>query len=142
MGQVDDDGLDGLVYLRTMQVSPVKPTDRRAWRHAFTGGLIHVQVKSGASYVKSWTADHVEIAFGDMESKKQLWMKSPLPVALIYVKEEPIGRSPKRAWWVDLKSPTAYTERGTIVVPLKNRFQEGVECRRPFERLVLRLAAN
>lgn len=135
MGQVDDDGLDGLVYLRTMEIDPSRPTDRRKWKHNFTGGLIHVQIKSGASFVVARTLDHIEISFQDIDIKKLLWLKSPLPVALVYVQGEPVGRVPKSAWWVDLKSEGSYSPRGTIVVPLKNRFQAGVECRRPFERL-------
>lgn len=135
MGQADDDGFDGLVYLRTKHVAPERPTDRRAWTQQFTGGLIHVQIKSGASYVVARTTDHLEIAIPKLEKKKELWMKSPLPVALIYVKEEAVGKSPKSAWWADLKSPATYTGKNTVLVPLKNRFQEGLECRRPFERL-------
>lgn len=135
MGQTDDDGLDGLVYLRTMQIDSDKPTDRRSWKHLFTGGLIHVQVKSGASYVYACTPDAIEISISNLSAKKDLWMKSPLPVALIYVKEESLGKTPKTAWWADLKAPGTYSSRNTIIVSLKNRFQEGIECRRPFERL-------
>jgi hypothetical protein len=135
MGQADDDGLDGLVYLRTMQVDASKPTDRRSWKHLFTGGLIHVQVKSGASYVYARTPDEMEISIANLSAKRDFWMKSPLPVALIYVKEEPLGKTPKSAWWADLKSPGTYSPRNTIRVSLRSRFQEGIECRRPFERL-------
>lgn len=135
MEQVDDDGLDGLVYLRTMEIDPNRQTDRRTWKYLFTGGLIHVQVKSGASYVVARTSDHIEVSFRDLYAKKALWQKSPLPVALIFVQQEPVGRTPKSAWWVDLKSVGSYSPRGSILVPLKNRFQPGVECRRPFERL-------
>lgn len=42
---------------------------------------------------------------------------------------------PRAAWWADLKSTETYSSRSTIVVPLRNRFQEGIECRRPFARL-------
>lgn len=133
--QADDDGLDGLVYLRTMQVNATKPTDRRSWKHQFTGGLIHVQVKSGDSYVYARTSEEIEISIANLSVKKDLWMKSPLPVAFIYVKNESLGKTPKSAWWADLKSPKAYTERDTIRVSLRNRFQAGIECRRPFERL-------
>lgn len=137
MGQVDDDGLDGLVYLRAMEVDSSRPTDRRTWKHQFTGGLIHVQVKSGASYIVTHTLDHIEISFRNLDKKRELWQKSPLPVALVYVKEERVGRTPKCAWWVDLKTPDSYTSTGSILIPLKNRFQEGIECRRPFERLAI-----
>ncbi|EEF27426.1 conserved hypothetical protein [Ricinus communis] len=135
MGQADDDGLDGLAYLRTMEVNAKKPTDRRSWKHQFTGGLIHVQVKSGASYVASQDSDHIEIKIANVDAKRELWQKSPLPVALIYVKEEPQGRVCSKAWWADLKSSASYTTKGTVIVPLKNRFQPGLECRRPFARL-------
>jgi hypothetical protein len=135
MGQADDDGLDGLFYLRVMERDPNSPSDRRKWRHKFTGGLIHVQVKSGASYVVARTAEHIEVSFRGLDSKKELWLKSPLPVALIYVQEVPIGKTPRSAWWVDLKSDASYSAKSSILIPLKNRFQPGIECRRPFERL-------
>lgn len=136
MDQADDDGLDGLIYLRTKQVNPSRPTDRRTWKHQFTGGLIHAQIKSGSSYVVARTSDHVEISVANLSTKKDLWLKSPLPVSLVYVKEEmALGKTPKIAWWADLKSPDSYSSKNTILVPLKNRFQEGIECRRPFERL-------
>lgn len=135
IGQADDDGLDGLVYLRTMQVNANKPTDRRSWKHQFTGGLIHVQVKSGESYVSARTSEEIEVSIANLSAKKDLWMKSPLPVALIYVKDESVGKMPKSAWWADLKSPETYSQRNTIRVSLRNRFQAGIECRRPFERL-------
>lgn len=135
MQQADDDGIDGLVYLRTKQVNEIKPNDSRRWKHDFTGGLIHVQIKSGRSYVKARTLDYVEIVVPNLIAKRELWLKSPLPIALIYVKEGELGKTPKSAWWADLKSPDSYSSRGTILVPLKNRFQEGLECRKPFSRL-------
>lgn len=135
MAQADDDGIDGLVYLRTMLVNKDKPTDRRSWKHEFTGGLIHAQIKSGASYVATRNADQIEISVPKIEIKKELWLKSPLPVVLIYVKEEGVGKTPKAAWWADLKSQDSYSSKGTVLVPLKNRFQGGIECRRPFSRL-------
>lgn len=135
MSQADDDGLDGLVYLRTMEVSSIKPNDRRSWKHQFTGGLIHVQVKSGASYVAFQNQDHIEIKVANLVTKRAMWQRSPLPVTLIYVKEEALGRIPSKAWWADLKSPDSYTANGTVIVSLKNRFQAGIECRRPFARL-------
>lgn len=135
MGQADDDGIDGLAYLRTMEVNAKKPTDRRSWKHQFTGGLIHVQVKSGASYVAAKHQDYLEIKISNLEKKRELWLKSSLPVALLYVKEEPLGKSPSKGWWADLKSADSYTASGTVIVPLKNRFQAGLECRRPFSRL-------
>lgn len=135
MTQADDDGIDGLVYLRTKQANLSKPNDRRSWRHEFTGGLIHAQIKSGASYVKEFRADCVEIIIHNLNAKRELWVKSPLPVVLIYVKEEGMGKTPKYAWWADLKSPESYSPKNTIIIPLKNRFQEGIECRSPFARL-------
>lgn len=136
MGQADDDGLDGLVYLRTKEVRAEKPDDRRSWKHQFTGGMIHVQVKSGASYVASRDHDHLEIKIPNLNAKRDFWQKSRLPVALIYVKEEEqLGKMPSKAWWADLKYSASYTSNGTVIVPLKNRFQGGIECRRPFARL-------
>lgn len=134
IGQADDDGLDGLVYIRTMQVNPKKPADRRSWKHNFTGGVISLQIKSGSSYVVRQNEDQLEISIPNLNAKKELWMRSPLPVALVYVKEEPLGKIPNKAWWVDLKSAQTYSE-DTIIVPLKNRFQAGIECRPLFARL-------
>ncbi|SDU32567.1 DUF4365 domain-containing protein [Pseudomonas yamanorum] len=136
MGQVDDDGVDGLIYLRTMKVDEDRPEDRRSWKHLFTGGLIHVQIKSGASYVARREEDFIEIKIPNIETKRELWKKSPLPVALLYVKEVGgLWKIPSQAWWADLKLTESYTDRGTVIVQLKNRFQPGIECLRPFSRL-------
>ena len=116
MEQADDDGIDGLVYLRTKQVNKSKPNDRRSWKHEFTGGLIHVQIKSGASYVKESTPDCVEISVPNLNKKRELWLKSPLPVVLIYVKEGGAGKTPKFAWWADLKSAESYSQKGTCLL--------------------------
>lgn len=133
--QAYDDGLDGLIYIRTKDVNASKPYDRRSWKHFFTGGLIQVQVKSGDSYIVRQTQDQLEISVANLGVKKDFWMKSPLPVALIYVKTESNGKPPSMAWWVNLKLPETYSNKGTIFVPLKNRFQWGIECRYPFSRL-------
>ncbi|MCI1037846.1 DUF4365 domain-containing protein [Pseudomonas putida] len=133
--QIDDDGLDGLVYLRAKRVNEDKPIDRRSWKHEFTGGLIQVQIKSGDSYIVDSCDDYLEIKISSIEEKRELWNKYPLPVSLIYVKSAPQGKIACQAWWADLKHPDTYTERGTIKVSLKNRFQPGLECRKPFSRL-------
>jgi hypothetical protein len=137
MGQVDDDGLDGLAYLRAMEVNQKRPNDRRSWKHKFTGGLIHVQVKSGISHVESETKDHIIIKVANSANKRELWLKSPLPVALVYVKEVPMGRQVTQAWWADLKLPGTFTADGNVMVPRKNRFQHGIECRQSFARLAI-----
>lgn len=135
MGQTDDDGFDGLVYLRLAKANPERPLDRRAWTHEFTGGLIHVQVKTGDSFVGTNQGDHFEIKIKDIHKKRQIWEKSPLPVALVYVKSEKPGRKPRKAWWANLKDPSSYKTNGTVIVFLKNRFEEGLECRSPFSKL-------
>lgn len=135
IGQADDDGIDGLVYLRSKRVNEGRSKDRRSWRHEFTGGLIHVQVKSGASYVACSGKNYLEIRIPNLEAKRDLWNKSPLPVALLYVREASPGKLVSQAWWADLKRTDSYTERGTVIVQLKNRFQSGLECIRPFSRL-------
>lgn len=135
MGQADDDGFDGLIYSRTKQINIEKPADRRYWKHVYSGGLIHSQIKSGASYIVDRTPEYIEIRVADIFAKKDLWLKSPIPVALIYVQEEVIGKTPRNAWWTDLKSSESYTTRGSILIPLKNRFQAGIECRSLFNRL-------
>jgi len=133
--QVNDDGLDGIVYLRTKRINVEKPKDRRFWKHGFTGGMIHIQVKTGPSHIESWDADRIEINIENLDQKRSDWMKSPIPVALVYVKEVPQGSRPKKGWWVDLKAPSSYTAAGTVIIPCKNRFDAGLECRRPFSRL-------
>ena len=76
MGQTDDDGLDGLVYLRAKKVNATRPNDRRSWRHEFTGGLIHVQVKSGPSYVSHQDREIITINVPNLDDKRMLWQKS------------------------------------------------------------------
>jgi hypothetical protein len=120
-----------------MNVNETRPDDRRSWKHEFTGGLVHVQVKSGASYVARQGEDYFEIKVANLDAKRRLWQRSPLPIALIYVKEESLGRVPTKAWWADLKSPDSYTPNGTVIVPRTNRFQAGIECRRPFARIAI-----
>ena len=133
--QTDDDGLDGLIYLRVKQVNKCKPGDRRSWKHEFTGGVIHVQIKTGGSYLKSKSFHQIEIAIADIEENRQIWQRNPLPVALVYVQDVPEGKVPTKAWWVDLKLNSIYTENGTVIIPLKNRFEPGIECRKPFAHL-------
>lgn len=135
ISQVDDDGIDGLVCLRAFEFDLERPDDRRRWKHAFTGGLIQAQVKSGRSYEVRRTAQHIEISFPDIQAKRLQWLKAPLPVALIYVKDESMGKTPRWAWWADLKHEGSFSQSGSVLIPLKNRFQAGLECRRPFERL-------
>lgn len=135
IGQADDDGFDGLVYLRSKRINGDRPNDRRSWKHEFTGGLIQVQVKSGASYVVDTGEDFLELKISNLEVKRDLWNKSPLPVALVYVKEASPGKLVSQAWWADLKRADSYTKQGTVIVQLKNRFQSGLECIRPFSRL-------
>jgi hypothetical protein len=137
-GQADDDGFDGLVYLKVMEKNLNKPIDRRFWKHRFTGGLINVQVKSGSSYVVSETEEFLEIKISNLDAKKEIWSKSDIPVALIYVRETPIGKSPSKAWWTDLRSNDSYTNNGTVLIQIKNRFQPGLECRKPLARLASR----
>src|SRR5471032_1150798 len=133
--QADDDGLDGIVFMRKKEVNEHKPVDRRSWKHTFTGGVISVQVKSGASYVDSPTKDQFEISISNFEAKRELWQKSPIPVALVYVEAVPQGKVCTKGWWADLRSPKSYTSNGTVIVKRQNRFQPGLECRRPFARL-------
>ena len=133
--QHDDDGLDGIVYIRVKKIDPEKPNDSRSWTREFTGGTVHVQVKSGSSYVKKETQDYFEISFAQLRRKRSLWEKLADPIALIYVQQDSLEVAPTKAWWANLKSSDSYTPNGTIIVPKKNRFQTGIECRRPFARL-------
>lgn len=135
MSQENDDGLDGLAYVRTKSVKGSSPQDRRSWKHEFTGGLIHVQIKSGKSYLYKVDHDKLVLNIHATDEQRQLWARSPLPCALVYVESKDQGKRLQKAWWVDLKSQDSYTSEGHVIVPRKNRFEEGVECRRPFSRL-------
>lgn len=138
MSQENDDGIDGLLYLRTKKISKQKPTDRRFWKHTFTGGMIHVQIKSGESYISEETADHILLSVANLKEKRALWEMSPLPCALVFVQAARQSDVPKRAWWVDLKVGQTYINEGKITIPKKNRFQAGIECIKPFARLARR----
>lgn len=50
--QENDDGFDGIIYIRS-KVDPAKPDDRRRQYWEGTGGLIHVQIKTGDGYIKT-----------------------------------------------------------------------------------------
>jgi hypothetical protein len=51
------------------------------------------------------------------------------------VQSEKQGHHLRKAWWADLKSENSYSTNGRIIIPLKNRFEVGIECRKPFSRL-------
>lgn len=135
ISQENDDGIDGLLYLREIIKNETKPGDRRYWKHEANGALIQAQIKSGASYIKKTTLENLEIEIPNLEEKKSAWKRTALPCALIFVKSEKQGKALGRAWWVDLKSEEAYSANGRIIVPLKNRFEVGIECRKPFSKL-------
>lgn len=136
MAQENDDGFDGYLYIRTNQINKNKPQDRRSWRHSFTGGMIHIQVKTGDSLVTE-SQDHFVTKISDLEVKKELWQLSPVPSILIYVKQAQQG-VPTEAWWVNLKSEETYFTGTQIKIPKINRFQPSLECRSPLARLARR----
>lgn len=136
IGQGNDDGLDGYVYLREKVTNESKPSDKRSWRHEFTGGMIHVQVKTGDGYRAKEDESFIHVRIANLETKRSLWEKSPLPCALIYVASVAQGKNPSQAWWCDLRSDRTYQD-GKVVIPKINRFQSGLECRKPFSRLAL-----
>lgn len=138
LSQENDDGIDGLLYLRIKKVNAKKVADRRSWTHVFTGGMIHVQIKSGVSYVSEETQDHILLNVQDLEKKRKLWEISPLPCILVYVQPADQGSTPKRAWWADLKIGQTYISKHHIEIPKKNRFQAGIECVKPLARLARR----
>jgi len=121
--------------MRKKEINELKPSDKRSWKHTFTGGVISVQVKSGVSYIASQTEQQIEIRITNFKAKREAWLKSPIPVALLYIEAVPEGKIVEKGWWADLRSPGAYSANATIIVKRQNRFQPGIECRRPFARL-------
>lgn len=107
----NDDGLDGLVFLCKRQTRIVNRKAGPA-RESFsieTGVVAFVQVKSGPSYLSSEDATRLRIRLGteNIQSHRRDWRQHPGPTILVYVDA---ATNPKRpaAWWVDLRSPTAF----------------------------------
>lgn len=135
LSQENDDGFDGLIYIRAKHSNPDNPENKSKQSWIFAGGLIHVQVKSGDSYISSRNKEQIKLKITDLNKKKEIWSKSPIPCILIFFAEDEKGR--EYSYWTDLKSNETYFQnRNTIIsVPLKNRFSISQECKGPLRRI-------
>ncbi|WP_336983935.1 MULTISPECIES: DUF4365 domain-containing protein [unclassified Cedecea] len=135
ISQENDDGFDGIIYIRSKKFDPKDKENRSKQSWNFTGGLIHVQVKSGDTHISSRNKDEIKLNISNLSKKKEIWSKSPIPCILIFVfwDENEVAHS----YWADLKSKLTYSdETSTLIkVPLKNRFMPSPECKGPLRRL-------
>ena len=85
ISQENDDGFDGLVYIRSKKIAPKDPENRSKHSWVFTGGMIHVQVKTGESYISSRNKNEIKLKIQNLDEKLKIWKSSPIPCILIYV---------------------------------------------------------
>ncbi|MFL9550715.1 DUF4365 domain-containing protein [Acinetobacter baumannii] len=135
ISQENDDGFDGLIYIRSKYSDPQDPENKSKQSWVFTGGLIHVQVKSGDSYISSRNKNQIILKINNLSKKKEIWKKSPIPCILIFVAEDAKGE--EYSYWTDLKANTTYFEDSSTIIsiPLKNRFSVSQECKGPLRRI-------
>lgn len=124
--------------MRNKVIDPARPQDRRKWTHRLAGTAILLQVKGGETQVSSETDDYVRVKVADLAKHKSDWLRSPIPCALVYVEPVEQGKTPKRAWWVNLQNESVYVADTLVEVPKKNRFQPGLECLGRFSKIVKR----
>ncbi len=111
----NDDGIDGLIILKK--------------NYIVTGELVHCQIKSGSGY-KSKTnyPEHIGIKLGIkyIQKHRPRWNNIIEPAILIFVDESKNNKITPNAWWVDLKSPAAYSDKAKSIlfIPKKQRFAE------------------
>ncbi|MEG6137987.1 DUF4365 domain-containing protein [Enterobacter kobei] len=136
ISQENDDGFDGLVYIRSKKTAPKDPENRSKHSWVFTGGMIHVQVKTGESYISSRNKNEIKLKIQNLDEKLKIWKSSPIPCILIYVGLDS-NDIPIHSYWTDLKSADTYPEGTTSIinVPLKNRIGRSPECKGPLWRL-------
>lgn len=135
ISQENDDGFDGIIYIRSKKIDLKDKENRskQSWR--FTGGLIHVQVKSGDAYVSSRNKNEIKLNIKSLNKKKEIWARSPIPCIIIFVFWD--ENEVECSYWADLKSKVTYVNQNStlIKVPLKNRFMKSPECKGPLRRL-------
>jgi hypothetical protein len=107
----NDDGIDGMIMLKKKGV--------------VTGEIIHCQIKSGKGYKKEYSS-HIGVNLGIkyIETHRARWNTIFEPTILIFV-DEPIDKvTMPKAWWVNLKSDDAYSDkaRSIIMIPKTQRF--------------------
>ncbi|GAA5003400.1 hypothetical protein GCM10023206_07110 [Acinetobacter puyangensis] len=135
ISQENDDGFDGIIYIRSKHSNPKDPENQSKQSWAFTGGLIHVQVKSGNSYISSQNRNEIKLKINKLAQKKEIWKKSPIPCVLIFFFED--ENENEYSYWADLKSNESYFEGSSsiISIPKKNRFSKSPECKGPLRRI-------
>ncbi|MDM3114219.1 DUF4365 domain-containing protein [Citrobacter sp. Cf128] len=133
--QENDDGFDGIIYIRSKKCSVAAPEDKRKQSWEGTGGLIHVQIKTGEGYVNKKYDKEIKLNIANLQAKREMWNRYALPCILIFVSENDKGE--EQAYWVDVKSDASYlNDTGTVLkVPLKNRFFISPECKGPLRKL-------
>lgn len=133
--QQNDDGFDGIIYVRSKKFDADKPDDKRKQFWEGTGGLIHVQIKSGDGYISKRDKEEIRINISDLQKKREIWRKSAIPCVLIFISEDQKGED--YAYWVDVKSNDPYLSATSniLIIPLKNRFFISQECKGPLRKL-------
>ncbi|MCE1275510.1 DUF4365 domain-containing protein [Enterobacter hormaechei subsp. xiangfangensis] len=136
ISQENDDGFDGLLYIRTKKTDPAEPNNKSKQSWNFTGGVIHVQIKTGSSFITKKDKDIIKIKINKLEQKKEIWQISPIPCILIHVNLDD-DDEPSHTYWADLKLQDTYNpkESSVITIPVKNRLAKSKECQGPLRRL-------
>ena len=125
MDAENDDGIDGLIFLR--------------YRNVFLGRLLFVQVKTGPSFMMDYKqkrlASLIGVNVGEdyIVKHRPRWDALPGPVILVYVVD-----SDKRSsviYWQDLKRDASYSpsNKGVVLVPRSQTF--GSEAKGALRRL-------
>ncbi|ENP0421785.1 DUF4365 domain-containing protein [Edwardsiella piscicida] len=135
ISQENDDGFDGIIYIRSKHSAPKELENKSKQSWIFTGGLIHVQVKIGNGYISSCSKHEIKLTIKNLNKKKVVWGRSPIPCILIFFHKD--ERKVGCAYWADLKSELTYSDgsNSIIKIPLKNRFAISEECKGPLRRL-------
>ncbi|MGQ1605512.1 DUF4365 domain-containing protein [Acinetobacter baumannii] len=135
ISQENDDGFDGLIYIRSKKLNLENPENQSQKSWTFTGGLIHVQVKSGTGYISSRNKTMIRLRINNLAEKKEIWGKSPIPCILIFFFED--ESEIEYSYWTDLKSNDTYIQGSSTIIniPLKNRFSKSPECKGPLRRI-------
>lgn len=109
----NDDGIDGIIILKKNGI--------------ITGEIIHSQIKSGKGYKKEYPK-HIGVKLGIkyIQKHRPRWNAIVEPAILIYVDEPKDKNSIPNAWWVNLKSDEAYSDKAKsiIFIPRTQRFAD------------------
>ena len=104
----NDDGIDAIIFLKKKNVD--------------TGGVVNIQIKCGSTYRKKIKkyAGNICVHLGRkyISRHRGRWLRSNIPVVLIYVDPSKNINKPN-AWWVNLNSPDSFAKsnRNIILIP-------------------------